>query len=144
MPDGVLRDAISVQADADSTRGLGDAQVAFYSSLGHACAFILVWVCRFLVPPVAAQHDGEFCTRSVDWGGILACSRGGLGIEDDAKGAFGILREGDGAGEEVAEAVDGKEVGSWVKEVYDHDSDGGCECEGGDIGELSKVDRGDG
>lgn len=90
---------------------------------------------------MAAEHDGEFSTWSA---GILACGRGGLGVEDDAEGKFGILREWDGAGEEIAEAVDGKEVGGWVEEVYDHDGDGGGECEGGDIGELGKVDRGDG
>lgn len=107
MPDGILRDAISVQADADSARGLGDAQVTFYNSLGHARAFVLVWVCTLVVPPVAAEHDGEFGTWVDGGGGILTCGRGGFGVEDDAEGAFGILRQGDGAGEEVAEAVDG-------------------------------------
>lgn len=95
MPDGILRDATSVQADADSARGQGNAQVTFYSSLGHACAFVLVWVCRFVVPPVAPQHNGEF---GAGGDGVLAGRCGGLGVEDDAEGGFGVLREGDGAG----------------------------------------------
>lgn len=144
MPDGILWDAISVQADADSARGLGDAQVAFYSSLGHARAFVLIWICRLVVPPVAAEHDGEFGTWSAGGGGILACGWGGFGVEDDTEGALGVLRQGDGAGEEITEAVDGKEIGGWVEEVYDHDGDGGGKFEGGNVGELGKVDRGDG
>lgn len=97
MPDGILRDAISVQADADSARGQGNAQVTFDSSLGHARAFVLVWVCRFVVPPVAPEHNGEFGTWGAGGGGVLAGGCGGLGVEDDAEGGFGVLREGDGA-----------------------------------------------
>lgn len=144
MPDGILRDAISVQADADSVRGQGNAQVAFYNSLGHARAFVLVWICRFVVPPVAPEHNREFGAWGAGGGGVLAGGRGGFGVEDDAEGEFRVLRERDGAGEEVSEAVDGKEVGSWVEEVYDHDGDGGGKSEGRDIGELAKCNRGDG
>lgn len=96
MPDGILRNAISVQADADSAWSQGNAQVTFYSRLGHARAFVLVWVCRFVVPPVAPEHNCEFGTWGA--GGVLAGRRGGLGVEDDAEGGFGVLREGDGAG----------------------------------------------
>lgn len=95
MPDSILRDAISVQADADSGRGQGNTQVTFYSSLGHARAFVLVWICRFVVPPVTTEHNGEF---GAGGGGVLAGRYGGLGVEDDAEGTFGILREGNGAG----------------------------------------------
>lgn len=144
MPDDILRDAISVQADADSARGQGNAQVTFYSSLGHARAFFLVWVCRFVVPPVAPEHNGEFGTWGAGGAVVLAGGRGGLGVEDDAEGGFRVLRERDGAGEEVSEAANGKEVRRWIEEVYDHNGDGGGESEGRDIGELGECNRGDG
>lgn len=97
-----------------------------------------------MVPPVAPEHNGEFGTQGAGGGGVLAGGRGGFGVEDDAEGGFGVLREGDGAGEEVSEAVDGKEVGVWVEEVYHHNGDGGGESEGRDIGELGERSRGDG
>lgn len=40
--------------------------------------------------------------------------------------------------------MDGKEVGGWIEEVYDHNSDGGGEFEGRDVGKLGECNRGDG
>lgn len=49
-----------------------------------------------MVPPVAPKHNCEFGTWGA--GGVLTGGCGGLGVEDDAEGGFGVLREGDGAG----------------------------------------------
>lgn len=40
--------------------------------------------------------------------------------------------------------MDGKEVGGWIEEVYDHHGDGVGESEGRDIGKLGECNRGDG
>lgn len=71
---------------------------------------------------------------------------GDVRVEDDAEGALGVLREGQGGGNEVAEAGEARagaevlrgrgggeaaeEVGLRVVEVYDRDGCGACACEG--------------
>ena len=70
---------------------------------------------------MAAHHDCDFRARNR----VLADS--GVGIENDAEGAFGVLVEGERTGEEVAEAVNGEERGVAVVEVYDHYGYGGGE-----------------
>lgn len=40
--------------------------------------------------------------------------------------------------------MDGKEVGGWIEEVYDHHGDGVGESERRDIGKLGQFNRGDG
>lgn len=92
---------------------------------------------------MAPEHNGEFGAWGAGGSGVLAGGRGGFGVEHNAEGGFGVLREGDGAGEEVSEAVDGKEIRSWVEEVYDHNGNGGGKSEGRDIGELGECTRGD-
>lgn len=47
-----------------------------------------------------AHHDGDFGARNR----VLADS--GVGVENDTESAFGVLREGQGAREQVAETVD--------------------------------------
>ena len=65
-----------------------------------------------------ADHDGDFGA----WDSVLAGR--GIGGEDDAEGALGVLFEGDGARNEVAEAMDGEEVWVGIPEVDNHDGDG--------------------
>jgi hypothetical protein len=55
---------------------------------------------------VPAEHDSEFSARNR----ILALC--GARVEDDAKGAFGVLLKGDGLWDQVAKALVGVEVGS--------------------------------
>jgi len=68
---------------------------------------------------VAAEHDGYFSA----WGGVLLVQEGG-GVEDDTKGEFRVLFVGNGARDEVAKALFGKDVGVAVVEVDDHYGDG--------------------
>ena len=52
---------------------------------------------------MTTKHDGDFGS------GDIVLADGSVRIEDDAEREFGICGEGDGAGDEVAEAVDGEE-----------------------------------
>ena len=79
---------------------------------------------------MAAEHDGQLGPRNV----VLA--NGGVGVEDDAEGTFGVFGKGEGSREEVAEAVEGEEGGVGVVEVDDHD------CDGAGLGEAGEFLRG--
>lgn len=118
VADRVLRDALLVQAGASEGGLVADLQVAAHDGLGHLNALVCVGVAGKVVPPVAAEHDGDFGAGSR----VLAGE--GVRVEDDAEGALGVLREGDGARDEVAEAVDGEDVGVGEVEVDDHDGYG--------------------
>lgn len=67
---------------------------------------------------MAPHHNSDLCA-------CFLGGRGGVGVKDDAEGMFGVLGVGDGFGDEVAEAFDGKEVGCAEVEIYDEDRDGG-------------------
>lgn len=100
-------------------RGFGvvrDAQVLAHDGHGHVKAFALRWEVCPAVPVVAAEHDSEFSPRHR----VLAGD--GFRVEDNAKGAVGILLEGDALREKVAEAGAPEERGVAVVEVYSHDS----------------------
>lgn len=92
-----------------------DAEVSLEDRAGHGKALFLVWVSLETGPPVAAHHDGDLCAGC----GVLSLDGGA--VEDDAQCALGVLLEGDGLGDEVAEAFDGEQVGIVVVEVDGHD-----------------------
>ena len=71
------------------------------------------------IPPMPAEHDCYFCA----WGGVLVGR--GVGVEDYAESALGVLGVGDCGGEEVAETVHGEGGGVRVEEVYYHYGYGG-------------------
>ena len=69
---------------------------------------------------MAAEHDGYFGA----WGGVLLVQEGG-GVKDDAEGEFRVLFVGNGAWDEVPEALFGEDVGVAVVGIDDHYGEGG-------------------
>lgn len=76
-----------------------------------------------------AEHDGYFGTGS---GVLTDC---GVGIEDYAESTLGVLLEGDGAWDEVAETTLGEKIGIFIVEVHDHDCHGVNAIKEGDVGD---------
>lgn len=96
---------------------VGDVEVATDNGFGELDAFCGIGVRVPAVPPVAAEHDGEFCTL----GCVLPFD--GVRVEGYAQSALGVLVEWNALWDEVAEARHGVEVGFGVVEVDCHDGD---------------------
>ena len=114
MPNSILRDAVALNRDASSGRLVADLQVSVEDSSSHVDTLLLVRVGVEGVPPVAAEHDGDFGTG----GCVLAFY--GVGVEDDAECTLWVLGEGNGAWDEVAEASFWEDVRIFEVEVDDH------------------------
>ena len=127
MPNRVLRNAVFLQRRLRKQRLLAHAKVSLEHRSRHGDAFVAGRVAVPAIPPVPADHDGQLRAG----GGVLA--RGGVGVEDDAEGPFGILLKGDGAGDQIAEAAMGEHVGSAEVEVHDHDGHGRGLGEDGEV-----------
>lgn len=114
MPNSILRDAVALNRDASSGRLVADLQVSVEDSSSHVDTLLLVRVGVEGVPPVAAEHDGDFGTG----GCVLAFY--GVGVEDDAECTLWVLGEGNGAWDQVAEASFWEDMRILKVEVHNH------------------------
>ena len=102
MSDGVLRDAVPLDAHVDQRRRFMDVQVSPQNRRGHRRPLFLVRIRRPAIPPVSTYHDGQLGPwRRTE-------SHDSIRVEDDAQRALRVQIVRDRPWDQVAESMHGQ------------------------------------